>query len=160
MEGLDDTQLGIQDAIYELTILEDAVAKDAFLGEPRLLQDAHGSGVPGENWCLQSREWERLECIRRHGPRRRGSDAFAPGMLAKPIAEVSGVDSQAALRNDADTADRLAIELDGEVQPGILLCVRDPELRISLRIGMRERIKEITPDGPVIGVAHKVLLVG
>lgn len=88
-----------------------------------------------------------------HGSGGCGCNAHAPTRFSEPIAELAGVSTYSLARNDADPANSLAVEINGEVDAWTLLCSDGkPCIGIHRSVWMREHCREVAPDTAVVGV--------
>ena len=111
--------------------------------------------IPFEYRSLQSRQLEALQHVRRDAPDGSGHDAPPPKRFAEPVAEV------AASKLDADTARRLAVDLDCPVRGlGHRFEHAEPLLGMRVRVRVGKPVLEIPPDVAVVREAHERRLVG
>ena len=91
-----------------------------------------------------------------HGFRRLRHDAASPVGLGQPVAKVGGLAEDALADLEAEAADGLALDLDGPVRRfGHAGNAREPGIRVSLRVGVREHVGEVAPDVAVVGRVHE-----
>ena len=128
--------------------------------KPAFSTPASTPGSTGTPAPPAGRSVARRRCVR-PGPCRRAADAAAPVRHPQPVAELRGGAEDALARDRAYAARGIAVHLDGQLDARAGIGGdRQPELRVVVGIRMREAVRHVAPDPPVVGVAHQVRPVG